>query len=212
MGPQPHAAMTGKEPGHKEDSLLKALTQLMDEKFGFTNRLLSDLGKSVKDLNEARQDFEEWKPAVEKQVSDLHASVSSLQQHIGKIGVLDPGHLDSVDPSLTPATTHLVAPAPAAALGPNGHRITLHRRSGFGVVTTFEPPPVTCAINSQYQTPVNYRNDASASRYSSTSLNSNVGVNLPQVSFPVFDRSNPRLWKKRCESYFDMYAIPPIIG
>lgn len=108
MGPQPMAPATGKESGPKEYTLIRTLTELMDEKFGFTNHLLFDLGKSVKELNKACQDFDEWKPTVEKQVSHLHASVSSLQRQISKVGVLDPDHLDSVDHSLALATAHQV--------------------------------------------------------------------------------------------------------
>jgi hypothetical protein len=31
---------------------------------------------------------------------------------------------------------------------------------------------------------------------------------IPQQEFPKFDGMNPKLWKKRAESYFDVYAVP----
>lgn len=32
---------------------------------------------------------------------------------------------------------------------------------------------------------------------------------LPKLDFPKFDGSNPRLWVKQCETFFDVYAIAP---
>jgi hypothetical protein len=34
---------------------------------------------------------------------------------------------------------------------------------------------------------------------------------LPQVEFPDFDGSVPKLWIKNCESYFDVYAVPEYV-
>jgi hypothetical protein len=32
---------------------------------------------------------------------------------------------------------------------------------------------------------------------------------MPQLPFHMFDGDNPRLWIKRCETYFDMYSVEP---
>jgi hypothetical protein len=34
---------------------------------------------------------------------------------------------------------------------------------------------------------------------------------LPKMNFPKFEADNPRLWKSRCESYFDMYNVDEYI-
>jgi hypothetical protein len=34
---------------------------------------------------------------------------------------------------------------------------------------------------------------------------------LPKLSFPSFDGTNPKLWQKRCEDYFDMYDTEQIV-
>jgi hypothetical protein len=34
---------------------------------------------------------------------------------------------------------------------------------------------------------------------------------LPKINFPVFDGSNPKLWQKQCEDYFDVYATEEIV-
>jgi hypothetical protein len=31
---------------------------------------------------------------------------------------------------------------------------------------------------------------------------------MPQLYFPKFDGTNPKLWIKQCGTYFDLYAIP----
>jgi hypothetical protein len=31
---------------------------------------------------------------------------------------------------------------------------------------------------------------------------------MPQLDFPKFDGTNPKLWIKQCGTYFDLYAIP----
>lgn len=36
-------------------------------------------------------------------------------------------------------------------------------------------------------------------------LNRHLG-GLPKLNFPSFDGSYPKLWQKRCENYFSMYA------
>lgn len=32
---------------------------------------------------------------------------------------------------------------------------------------------------------------------------------LPKINFPQFDGSQPQLWKRQCESYFEMYETEP---
>jgi hypothetical protein len=31
---------------------------------------------------------------------------------------------------------------------------------------------------------------------------------VPSMSFTVFDGANPKLWKRRCETYFKLYVVP----
>jgi hypothetical protein len=46
------------------------------------------------------------------------------------------------------------------------------------------------------------------SQFASVNWSQGSGVNLPPMNFPVFYGSNPKLWKSRCETYFEYYAIP----
>ena len=36
----------------------------------------------------------------------------------------------------------------------------------------------------------------------------NMHAALPQLPFSEFDGSSPRLWRKKCETYFELYAVP----
>jgi hypothetical protein len=46
------------------------------------------------------------------------------------------------------------------------------------------------------------------SQFASLNWSQGFGGNLPQMSFPVFDGSNPKLWRSRCETYFEYYVVP----
>jgi hypothetical protein len=59
----------------------------------------------------------------------------------------------------------------------------------------------------------NHRNSQTPCNWGSM-LNKSVGnwsqgsgPLVPNMSFPTFDCSNPKLWKHRCETYFDFYAV-----
>lgn len=107
-----------------------------------------------------------------------------------------------------PVGAHLVTSPSGAASGPNGHcDATNNRGSGYGVVTTLQPPPVTGAnptfdLSLVPALPVNSVSPAS----------SKVAVNwaslMPRVDFPEFDGRNPKIWQHKCESYFELYAVP----
>jgi hypothetical protein len=34
---------------------------------------------------------------------------------------------------------------------------------------------------------------------------------LPQLNFPAFDGEFPKLWQSRCEKYFAMYGVDPMV-
>jgi hypothetical protein len=31
---------------------------------------------------------------------------------------------------------------------------------------------------------------------------------MPQIDFPKFSGTNPKLWIRQCETYFDLYHVP----
>jgi hypothetical protein len=67
-------------------------------------------------------------------------------------------------------------------------------------------PPVTGADRFSHLTPVPFCGLDSAYN----SMNSHVssyGCAMPQIEFPRFNGSNPKIWLKQCENYFDVYAV-----
>jgi hypothetical protein len=55
---------------------------------------------------------------------------------------------------------------------------------------------------------MNHRNPQTPCNWGSV-LNQSVGnwSLVPNMGFPSFDGSNPKLWKHRCETYFDFYVV-----
>jgi hypothetical protein len=101
-----------------------------------------------------------------------------------------------------------LGPTPSEATsGPSGHHKEPHHRSaGFRVVhTTLTLPPVTGA--NQNKTPIlaplGSDDPASRDRHMISLLNSAK----PNVAFPQFDGSYPKLWIKNCENYFEVYLV-----
>jgi hypothetical protein len=99
--------------------------------------------------------------------------------------------------------------------GPNfGHRLdTYHRASGFGHPTAEFHYPVTgmwqqpSSPSFAFQPQGNFHGESAGPR---RSLNQHMG-GLPKLPFPVFDGTSPKLWQKRCEDYFEMYATEEFV-
>ena len=103
------------------------------------------------------------------------------------------------------ASAHLEASASAGTSGPDGHCVDpSHRSVGAGVVTTLVPPPVTSAGRFANLTPIPFTGFDSVGSIQCSSL----GGIISHADFPRFDGSNPKIWVKKCESYFDVYVVP----
>lgn len=104
---------------------------------------------------------------------------------------------------------HLGSTPSEVASGPYGHRCEHWRQGiGFGVVhTILEPSPGTGADATHNPPPVTCPFGTSAC--CGHHIHSAVHAPLPDLDFPKFDGSNPRLWVKQCETFFDIYAVSP---
>nr|TKW20553.1 hypothetical protein SEVIR_4G096201v2 [Setaria viridis] len=85
---------------------------------------------------------------------------------------------------------------------PNGHRgDTTHQDVGGGILGSHPLRPVTGAFpepsTSHFETPTGNREFGSRN------------APLPKLEFPSFHGENPRLWRDRCEMYFEVYAVSP---
>lgn len=109
-----------------------------------------------------------------------------------------------------PDLAHLGSTPIGAASGPSGHGDeNPHRSAGFGVVyTTLTPPPVTGSQNKPTLTPIPF--NLSGSTICDPHMCSVIHAPaLPYQDFPKFDGTNPHLWVKKCETYFDVYHVDP---
>lgn len=148
-----------------------------------------------------------WRPQIDSKVDELHQSILNLQQKVD--------HLTSRPPSIEPTTctfdteyidltkpvaAHLAATSTEATSRLLGHGSAIdHQGTDNGVVTTIVPSPAKGAPKFPSVT---------AHSYDSQS-NFHMNSAMPQLDFPKFDGMSPKLWQKHCESYFDVYAVPP---
>jgi hypothetical protein len=164
------------------------------------------------------KEFAGWRPQVDSKVGELQESVKALRT---KIYFITQKQEEEGNPSYKvfqyedldftkPATTPLVASPSGATSGQIGHGDdTHHWGTGHGVVTTLIPPPVKGMNKALDLTPVPYTMSGVATPPSNSVLpRVPLGANLPQISFPEFDGSSPKLWKKKCGTYFEIYAVP----
>ncbi|CAD6268793.1 unnamed protein product [Miscanthus lutarioriparius] len=187
-----------------EDQLSLILSKLDEQSKGISegNRRITDVHASIEDLKAAKDDFERWRPQVDTlchQIDELKSTTASP--------AAPPVFSDAVFVfTKTPAPTHQGASSSQAAFGPCGHGVAhCHRRVGSGVGVTLEPPPV----KGEPPTPPISPHGHASHHFNSCCGHHNFSHNLPQLDFPKFNGSNPKLWIKQCESYFDLYYITP---
>lgn len=169
---------------------------------------------SVEDLKVAKREFEQWHPHVEERVLDLQSSVANLQLQIEKLVVLGAG-VSSSEPGKATApekaliSADLEIPSTEATPGQISHCKDLrHRGSGTRVPNAPEPPPVKGTGKFANISPVPFSGFGSVAP-SVYSQSSNYNHAVPPLEFPRFDGSNPKIWIKKCENYFDICAINP---
>jgi hypothetical protein len=135
----------------------------------------------------------------QKSVADLQIKVDQLITHPPIVNSAD-RVFETVEINITKsAAPRSAASSSAAALGllATGDP-TSHRGLGHGLVTTYVPTPVKGANLIPSTVSPNF----TAQQFFA------LNQAIPRQEFPKFDGMNPKLWKKRVESYFDVYAVP----
>ncbi|XP_062203827.1 uncharacterized protein LOC133906051 [Phragmites australis] len=194
-----------------------------DEQHAELVAMLKEMRASMEELKATKGEFEQWKPQMENSVGDLQMSVADLRNQVdllltkqdsmaksGEEVSLAPSPVwETTAPKGTPATAHLEASSSEAAFGHNGHRSAHHHRGfGFGVFNTSIPPPVTGTMHPNSYASIPFK-IGDAPSLGTMSFSSQLAAAMPQLSFPQFDGNNPKLWIKRCETFFELYEIPP---
>jgi len=176
-----------------------------------THRKIEDMQTSIQLLSEEQSEVKVWRPTVENRVLDLQNSVYDMKQKVDLFIHQLPKTSSSGDGKHAhemSAPAHLGATADAGTSGQFDHgEDPQHRSVGAGVVTTLVPPPVTGARFSQNPTPVSF-SGFSPAYTPAVSFRAAFGHVVPPLDFPKFDGTNPKIWVKRCETYFDIYEVP----
>jgi len=196
---------------------LEELGQKMDVKAEEVSRKLEEVQLSVQGVEQSLQRvmaeqeaLATWKPKIETTVTQLKNSVYDVKTKVDFF-IHSLPRSDSeigngfVDEALAPA--HLGANRDyAEAPVQFGHSMSSdHRGIGAGVVTTLVPPPVKGTPISHNYSPASNHDTP---RVGSLLRNPTFASVIPQVNFSRFDGTNPRIWKKQCESFFNLYDVP----
>jgi len=162
--------------------------------------------------------LEVWRTSAEMATEDLFSQTGRLTSRIQQLEAAPP--LPPPPPPPRPATAPPqppprwtnpfdlnLAPHPvtrtSAMTGerPSGHRNdNTHRADGGGILGSHPPRPVT-GIAFVADPPPDHRELARDS--------SSRNPHMPKLHFPVFDGDNPRLWRDRCEMYFEVFSVLP---
>jgi hypothetical protein len=191
------------------ESLLSKFDSLHNELSDLSNKVADGEPVMQKILDklssmEARQvTSEERVVAVLSATDDAAARLQRLEQLPPLLHQQSPPRSSSVwvNPfNLNTAPVEAVHPSASALERPIGHRPQLdHWDVGGGILGSHPPRPVT----GMFQTPNPHTSDLH------TQLPSNVSQHShkPMMQFPTFDGTNPRLWKDKYESYFDIFGV-----
>jgi hypothetical protein len=185
--------------------------EAMEKQVADLTTLLQSFKSALEENTAVVRDLSNWKPSIEADVSHLRTEVGKLSTKVDDLVALREVHqhapkvFDQMPQELggssTPPYVNRVAPDGF------GHRSAYQNRGdGFGVVTTLSPPPVT-GINQltpESVLPSMVHNmDPLLASYST-----HLAASLPQISFPQFDGHHPKMWKAKCESYFEVFKTP----
>jgi hypothetical protein len=219
-----------------EEQLSQILALLSENSKG-----INEVKSSMSEMRTLRTEILTWKSNVDHRVHELEHVALDLGERIDQaLGALHPpaqlttqseGELpNAVVTSPTPLTeaiwedhiaspsvkvlssTHLELLPPWAASGSLDHgKLSTHRGPSFRAVYTAapNPTPVTGATHPPKTISVTINTDGSV--HCDRIVYSPVHPPIPNLEFPTFDGSNPRLWIKYCETFFDVCGTDPSV-
>lgn len=162
-------------------------------------------------LESSSQAVELWRPQIDASIDGLYANIQTIRADIAQIVTQQPsnsrsGGFGAAGILGTPRSVIGRSPATfdntdCSRFGP-GAAIS-HRDSGIGYNQPNFRCPVTGAWNNP--SPPSFTFPTQYDHSGHVPLHRQLG-GLPKLSFPKFDGTSPKLWQKRCEDYFAMYA------
>ena len=161
--------------------------------------------------------MEAWKTTAEEATDRLLSQSQRLESRLRRLEappqpplppqVMRPSTAPPPPPSrwTDPFDLNLAPPPvtrPPASSGerPSGHRVeTSHRDVGGGILGPQMPRPIT-SMYTDSSLPQSHHSEPVRDCFSRAPP-------LPKLEFPKFDGDNPRLWRDRCEMFFEVYSV-----
>ncbi|KAJ1275417.1 hypothetical protein BS78_05G134100 [Paspalum vaginatum] len=162
------------------------------------NKKLEGLESMMQQMCDNLSGFGAWRTSADKSFREL------LTRYPWHPPPPPPRWQNPFDLNMAPPPEGNVAPhagtRPPASSGerPHGHHPDLHHRDvGGGVLGPPSPRPVMgmSPEHNLIQFDLGGGSGSNHSRF------------MPKMDFPMFDGDNPRVWKDRCEAYFEVYGI-----
>jgi hypothetical protein len=173
---------------------------------------IGNMESTVKSVMGEQVEFQRWRPEVETRVTEIAEALQAIQAKVNEVAQRS---VSASSKAEIPATNgasgsaHLEPPSSETTHGHNRHHQSDHyRRAGVGNDTFRSPTPVGGTIPPLNRDPFRFETMGRNS-FGAWSHGSGMGSAVPNMDFPLFDGSNPKLWKRRCETYFEFYAVEP---
>ncbi|KAJ1266387.1 hypothetical protein BS78_08G147400 [Paspalum vaginatum] len=147
-----------------------------------------------------------WKSTAESSLGTLLKQSASAAERIGHLEARpppppppnttrpQPQWVNPFDLNLAPPDSS--RPPATTSERPHGHRLNNnHRDDGGGILGAHPPHPVTSMFPEHH------------SSAPESPWGGHPHAPYPKLEFPKFDGDNPRLWRDRCEMYFEVYSV-----
>jgi uncharacterized protein YukE len=201
-------------PSKTEDAMAQLLAKIEEGNRETHRRMetmqasMANMESTVKGVMKEHTEFQKWRPEVEKKVWEMNEALKVIQVAIEKQSQKQPVDTSSAPIGDASASAHRGVSSIDATTGQPRHRfVENHRRPGGGIETIRTPPPVGGTTFTP-EHPQMFVDWGSVGMNSMGNWSQWSGSAMPNMNFPVFDGSNPKLWKHRCETYFDFYVVP----
>ncbi|XP_035818132.1 F-box domain containing protein isoform X1 [Zea mays] len=167
---------------------------------------MSGMETTVRSVLMEQGEFQKWHPEVEHKVSQIGEALAAIQAKVDQF--VPPTAREHHQADGASGAAHLGFSSTEAMHGQTGHRKDEpYRRPGARTDEVRTPPPVKGTVPSN--TPHQFRWESEGRQsMGEWSQGSGLGSVGPSMNFPLFDGSNPKLWKHRSETYFEFYLVP----
>jgi hypothetical protein len=148
---------------------------------------------------------------VETRVTEITEALQAIQAKVNEVAqrsVLASSKAEIQATNGALGSTHLEPPSLETTHGHRHHSSIHYQRVGVGNDMFRSPTPVRGTIPPLNRDPFRFETMGRNS-FGGWSHGSRMGSAVPNMDFPSFDGSNPKLWKRRCETYFEFYVVEP---